>query len=242
MDNCNSTTKTASSKAAWDAAHPETRSTEARRSKNAVYYLANAEKIKARSRAYTAKLAELNKSQRCSVPKSAVLVVDRLRGLLGYDKDTGVFTNLVNRGNGASAGSRAGYLSPNGYLFISVDGISYRAHRLAWFYMYGVWPINEIDHINEVKTDNRIENLRDVTRNENEWNKSKPRIDGFTGARGVSKKRSFFESRITRNGVIYYLGIFKTLVEARDAYLSAKAEFVIKDVRPSPVVLLTTFD
>src|SRR3990167_3120706 len=98
----------------------------------------------------------------------------RLKELLSYNPNTGEFTRLVATGiHGCNkAGVVVGCLSDHptqGYILIRVnnDGILYRAHRLAWLYVYGFWPPADIDHINGNRSDNRIVNLRSVTRSQN---------------------------------------------------------------------------
>jgi hypothetical protein len=85
-----------------------------------------------------------------------------LKHILAYNELTGIFTWKVSKSSKTVVGSIAGTLHPNGYIYIGIDGYGYRAHRLAWFYVYGKWPADQIDHINFIKTDNSINNLRDV--------------------------------------------------------------------------------
>ena len=88
-----------------------------------------------------------------------LLTQDGLRQLLNYDPDMGAFTWRQGRGP-VRAGGVAGCLTRKGYRRIQIDGQNYMAHRLAWLYMYGSWPPEQIDHINEIKSDNRLDNLR----------------------------------------------------------------------------------
>jgi len=90
--------------------------------------------------------------------------------LLTYDPYTGLFTWLVDAYSNKVKGKIAGSIK-EGYINISIDRKLYRAHRLAWLYVNGVFP-SEIDHINRVKSDNRICNLREVSRSENCQNRS----------------------------------------------------------------------
>lgn len=89
-----------------------------------------------------------------------------LRATLLYDPDTGVFTRAITRGS-LAAGTKAGSLNRVGYWQIGVCGRTYTAQRLAWFYVHGDWPDGDIDHINRDKLDNRIANLRVISRSEN---------------------------------------------------------------------------
>lgn len=92
------------------------------------------------------------------------------------------------------------------------------AHRLAWFYVHGVWPTNEIDHINRNKSDNRIENLRDVTRTVNQRNLP---VWGIVPFRGVRTSKNRFQAQISINGRSKYLGSYKTAEAAHEAFLIA---------------------
>ena len=104
--------------------------------------------------------------------KEASLTQVRLKELLTYDKETGLFYWLVSKGS-VKAGQLAGRLVL-GYVMIGIDGYHHRAHRLAWLYIYGTFPNKEnkpfIDHINRNKADNRIENLRESSKAENKRN------------------------------------------------------------------------
>lgn len=145
----------------------------------------------------------------------------RLKELLHYDPESGNFTRRILKG-GQLAGTHAGSIDAYGYICIALDRRTYKAHRLAWLYMYGVWPELDLDHKNENKTDNRIANLREASKKNNTWNVSRPRKDNVSKWRGVSKHNSGFQAGITVDGKQKYLGLFKTPEAARDAYLSAK--------------------
>lgn len=113
------------------------------------------------------------------------LTQERLKELLHYDPETGIFTWKVSRGparKGDVAGPR---VSPRGYSILRVDGPHYLQHRLAWLYVYGVFPILQIDHINGVRTDNRIQNLRLATNGENQSN-AKLQKNNTSNYKGVS--------------------------------------------------------
>ena len=107
----------------------------------------------------------------------------RLKELLHYDPENGVFTHIKAR-RGLRSGSLAGGIDKaEGYLQIMVDGKRYQAHRLAWLYVHGDFPPNDIDHISRVRDDNRICNLRLATRSENMQNLSlrSTNTSGHTG-------------------------------------------------------------
>jgi len=93
----------------------------------------------------------------------ATITYDEVHKLFNYDPEIGIFTNKIPRGSSAKKGAFAGSLNGDGYLNIQVNGKSYKASRLAWLYVFGYFPENQIDHINRIRTDNRIENLREVS-------------------------------------------------------------------------------
>jgi hypothetical protein len=146
---------------------------------------------------------------------------ERLKELLSYDPETGLFTRLMRAGT-ARPGDIAGCMTPKGYLIIKIDGEGYMAHRLAWLYVHGKWPADQIDHINGVKNDNRIANLREATNSENMQNQRAASKANRAGLIGVYPNRHRFVAQITINRQKQYLGIFATAEEAHSAYLSAK--------------------
>ena len=154
-----------------------------------------------------------------------LLTQRRLKELFHYDVSSGIFTTIKRRGR-IHAGFVSGCHSVgrNGYVrvIISVDNREYRAHRLAWLYVYGEWPSDEIDHINGVSTDNRIENLRLATRPQNSHNSRKPKTNksGFKGVswHAIGKK---WQAHIKSNGKNHYLGLFSTAKQAHLAYIEA---------------------
>jgi hypothetical protein len=152
------------------------------------------------------------------------LTADRLRALLAYDEISGQFTWNPGRRrvkDGATAGSKSPKL---GYIFIRIDQRSYSAHRLVWLYVHGDWPKHQIDHINGQRDDNRIVNLRDVTVAVNLQNRRGPCRNSTTGELGVTNNRgrNCFTAALSLNGKYIYLGDFKTIPEAKVAYLEGK--------------------
>ena len=114
-----------------------------------------------------------------------------------------------------------GSLRSNGYLQIRVDGKMIKVHRLIYSSINGPIPDGfEIDHINGIRTDNRISNLRCVTRQENQQNKQRPLKNNKLGAKGVvfDKKRGRFKVAITVMKKKIHLGYFDTLADACNAY------------------------
>lgn len=154
------------------------------------------------------------------------LTAERLREVLAYDPESGLFTWSARTGGSATKGRAAGTVDERGYLRIGVDRRVYRAHRLVWLYVFGKWPSSEIDHIDGDKSNNRISNLRDVSRQVNQQNLRHPHKRGGSGALGVSKHASTgkWRARIWTNGKNKSLGLFDTKDLASDAYLSAKRE------------------
>lgn len=148
----------------------------------------------------------------------------RLRELLYYDASTGVFTRRVTTSPKAQVGAVAGGLDGKKHWVIRVDSRRYQAHRLAWLYVHGEWPTGDIDHINGDGADNRIGNLRDVTRTTNMQNQRRARVGNTTKLLGVTKKRNKWQAYITTNGKPQYLGLFDTAEAAHAAYLQAKRQ------------------
>lgn len=114
-----------------------------------------------------------------------------------------------------------------GYIIISLDGIPYKAHRLAWLYVHGEMPAAIVDHINRDKTDNRIANLRLATRSENARNINRRR-DNTSGITGVTflPKTSRWAAKLTVNSWNHFLGSFATKEEAIAARLKAEKELL----------------
>jgi hypothetical protein len=146
------------------------------------------------------------------------LTAQRLRALLNYDTETGVFTWRVSRGHIAK-GSVAGNINGDGYWQIGVNYSRYQAHRLAWLYMTGEWPINEIDHKNRVRDDNKWSNLREATSSQNHRN-ARALTSGLKGTH-FDKQSNRWRAFIHQNGKQRYLGNFATAAEAHAAYCTA---------------------
>jgi hypothetical protein len=128
------------------------------------------------------------------------LTQERLKKLLHYDPETGVFTRKISTTSNAQRGNIAGTICKNGYAQAGVEGKRYYLHRLAWLYMYGYLPENEIDHIDRNPLNNRINNLREVSRSCNAKNVS-PMSNCKTGIPGV-----FFNKKTKKWWVYISLG------------------------------------
>jgi hypothetical protein len=139
-----------------------------------------------------------------------------LQALLDYKPESGIFIRKVRTSNRIKVGEQAGSFDKAGYLCIRVRGKTYKAHRLAWLYVHGGMPLGEVDHINGDKADNRIENLRDVTKSVNQQNRR--------SVKGYSRDGNRWKAQIRFGGKWKHLGCYETEQEAHEAYLVAKAE------------------
>jgi len=145
---------------------------------------------------------------------------DRLKELLDYSPDTGVFVWKVDR-KAVKAGDVAGKRHHSGYWNLFVDGKWLMAHRAAWLYVHGVWPDGDIDHINRIRDDNRLCNLRTANRAENCQNQP-TRRNNRSGVTGVlwHKAAKKWVAQISIDRKLRHLGVFDTkelAVEARKA-------------------------
>lgn len=150
------------------------------------------------------------------------VTLERLKEVVSYDPATGRFTR-VGGARSDLLGHQARPRNGDGYPRLEIDGRRYLCHILAWFYVYGVWPEDEIDHRDGDRTNNRIDNLREATRRLNAQNKRKPGKNNTSGYLGVSRRRKGWAARIKiPNGPYKYLGTFVTKERAYDAYVEAK--------------------
>ena len=152
----------------------------------------------------------------------------RLSEILSYDSGTGLFTRRKGV-RGCLLGGKAGYITPTGYISICIDYRRYLAHRLAWFYVHKKWPVNQIDHVNGVRTDNRMKNLREATHAENQHHRFGPQRNKSRTSKylGISffKQTKRWTAQITVKSKGIRLGYFNTEDEAYAAYLKAKKKF-----------------
>lgn len=152
----------------------------------------------------------------------------RLRALLHYDPSTGFFTWLAGAGRWGEieAGALAGGPEKRGYIQIGIDGRRYRAHRLAFLWMLGAWPVHEVDHVNGVKSDNRWLNLRDVSHQVNSQNlrAAHKKKSGLPIGTYFDPERSLWGAQIRAGQRRVHLGRFETSDLAAAAYLRAKRE------------------
>lgn len=141
-----------------------------------------------------------------------------LKSLLHYNPDTGNFTWIDKPCSKIARGAVAGGYGAHGYFRVSVLGKRYYAHRLAWFYATGEWPSAQIDHVNGVKDDNRLVNLREATAMQNNANlRIKPlNTSGYAGV-SFDKVRGNWIARVRSDGRRFNLGRFATPEEAHAA-------------------------
>lgn len=156
---------------------------------------------------------------------------ERVRSLLDYCSITGELTWREYRNSQAVAGQVAGHVdSATGYLVIGIDHKVHQAHMVIWLHHYGHWPSNDIDHENRVRTDNRIHNLRCVSRRVNCKNKSKSKRNS-TGHTGVYKTPAGkWIARICVDFIQVNLGTFPSIDEA---LVARKAAEVLHQFHPT---------
>jgi len=138
-----------------------------------------------------------------------------LKELLYYNPETGIFRWKVRRGSRGKIGAIAGSIDSKGYRRTGISGYVYATHRLVWFYMNGEWPLDQIDHINGDKMDNRIINLRLVSNLENSKNQRlrSTNTSGFNGVVWHKAGRKWHTS-IWVGGKNIYLGLFSKFDDA----------------------------
>lgn len=155
-----------------------------------------------------------------------ILTQEYLRSLFDYDPETGLVTRKTCTANRQTVGEVVGSKYKRGYLVATINYTKYPLHRLIWLWVHGEWPAADVDHINRDRADNRLLNLRSVTRSENSHNAGMSRANrsGFTGVSWDKSKTRWLAS-IRANGKQHYLGRFDTPQAASAAYLAAKAVY-----------------
>jgi|SRR5580765_96318 len=163
-----------------------------------------------------------------------MLTLETLKARFNYDPETGIFTRIMRSDvrpcwNSRYADKPAGTISATtGYVNLNIDKRLYRAHRLAWLYVYGTWPDGELDHKNLDRLDNRISNLRQATSGQNRANTRK-QSNNTSGYKGVTRFRYGnvykWRARINKNRTEIVLGYYDRLEEAHNAYSNAAQKF-----------------
>ena len=148
---------------------------------------------------------------------------EKLKELFNYDPETGIFTRKIKTSNRVKIGDIASWDNGNGYHRININGKQYYCHRLAWLYINGHIEKN-IDHINGLRNDNRIKNLRQSESYQNNQNLKICHKDNSSGFLGVSfdKTCNKFVSKIQIKGKSKTIGYFNTALEAHEKYLEEK--------------------
>ena len=146
----------------------------------------------------------------------------RLLEVVGYEPETGDFIWLIDRQR-SRIGDKAGCLD-DGYLKVNIDGRTYKAHRLAWFYVYGEWPAQFIDHKDQVRSNNRIANLREATRSLNSQNQRVAHANNAScGLLGVTRHASGrWSAKVRLAGKCYSAGLHDEPIAAHEAYVRLK--------------------
>jgi len=142
---------------------------------------------------------------------------DDIREFLKYDKVSGIFEWIKYRCQTAYPGVQISCKDRKGYVLVGWNGVNYRAHRLAWWFVYGEMPDAQIDHINGVRDDNRISNLRLANDFQQNHNRKKP-ITNRSGVKGVSWSRAHnaWVARVSFMGKRYQVGYFKDISDAKE--------------------------
>lgn len=152
-------------------------------------------------------------------------MTERLREFLSYDPEAGVFLWKAVPSQRVKVGSVAGSRNGNGYWKIGLDGRKHYAHRLAWLFVHGEWPADEIDHVNGIRDDNRLTNLRQATHAENCQNLSMngKNRSGHPGVSWCARDRKW-RADIKIHGRTRYIGYYDSIEDAIAARKAAKAE------------------
>jgi hypothetical protein len=154
-----------------------------------------------------------------------MLTQQTLKEYLHYEPNTGIFTWIKDPyRNPNIVGNIAGTLGTKGYIVIGISGKIYRSHRLVWLYVYGHFPINQIDHVDHVKSNNSLLNLREVTNTVNQQNTRK-RQDNKSGVTGIRWESNQWRVQIGLSGKNKHIGMFAKLEDAIAARKQAEIDY-----------------
>ncbi len=159
-----------------------------------------------------------------------MITQEQLKNLLNYCPETGQFTWIKPTSSKVKVGSIAGSPQSGGYIQIRINNKRYMAHRLAYLYIYSVWPKEFIDHINGIKTDNRICNLRDATNQQNQRNRG-AQSNNTSGYKGVVAQGDKWRAQIIIDGKYKSLGLYYSKSEASYIYILASIKYFGEFVR-----------
>lgn len=142
-----------------------------------------------------------------------------------YDKETGTLTWKITVNSRSLKGEEAGSFDKLGYRRVGLFGKSYKVHRIAWYLHYGVLPSDWLDHINGIKSDNRISNLREASRKQNSYNRKRSKSNS-SGIKGVvwHKRDKKWMAAIESENKNIFVGYFKCKEKAREAVEAKRIE------------------
>lgn len=149
--------------------------------------------------------------------------LEYLKSVLAYVPETGQFFYRITKGPRKS-GTKAGSKTPTGYIIVTVDREPFLAHRLAISFQTGKWPEKNVDHINGIRDDNRLLNLREATQSLNIASAVIRRY-GQGGSLGIRFKKGAWEASLKKDGKEFYLGRFQDKTSAQEAYLRAAKHY-----------------
>jgi len=155
-----------------------------------------------------------------------MITQSELKERFHYNPDTGIFARKKTDRRTIKIGSIVSTKNTGGYIIANIKGKIYSAHRLAWLYIYGVMPDGDIDHINGFRDDNRIKNLRCVTRLENCKNSAKQK-NNTSGVSGVcfNKRNGLWYASVYKNGKGVHIASSRDFFEAVCARKSAERRY-----------------
>ena len=158
--------------------------------------------------------------------KTTMLTQARLKEIVHYNKDTGIFTRKKTTSSRAKKGFIVGSIGKVGYLTVRIDGPLYFLHRLVYLYIYGKFPKHHVDHINHDKLDNSFKNLRLVTQKGNSKNMPM-RSDNTSGYTGIyfDKRCSKWMGLIKTDDGVKFLGYYEDKEDAINARKKANVKY-----------------